>query len=119
MPLPESRGADDLDQQPAANLTQEECTERCEAVGKCEGAVHAIGGGARKGDCWMRENINLSKCAKVSFQTLLLKPTKVAAAAAAVPSVALHAAVWAPGGPPELPGYEQLSAGCRRMKSHT
>jgi hypothetical protein len=59
----------------------------------------------------MRENIDLSKCAKVSFQTLLLKPTKVAAAAVAVLSVALHAAVWAPGGPPELPGYEQLSAG--------
>ena len=58
----------------------------------------------------MRENIDLSKCAKVSFQTLLLKPTKVAAAAVAVPNVALHAAVWAPGGPPELPGYEQLSA---------
>eukprot|EP01052_Picozoa_sp_SAG31_P029117 SAG31_NODE_2870_length_4974_cov_1.507282_3_plen_404_part_00 len=103
----DGHGAVDIDVAPAPNLTQERCAERCEAVPACTGAVHTTRG-AKKGDCWMRSNIDLRNCAHISFQTMLLKPT-MSVASILVPNVALYAATWAPGGPPELPGYEPNS----------
>jgi len=52
----------------------------------------------------MRSDIVIAKCAHVSFQTLLLKPTKVTGMP--TPNVAIHGAILTRGGPPELPGYE-------------
>lgn len=95
-------GAVDIDAQPALSLTQMQCTERCEADKLCTGAVYCTSG-TRKGDCWKRSNVDLSKCAKVSFQTMLMKPTRTQNAA---PKVALHGAMWMEGTWPDLPGYE-------------
>ena len=100
----QGHGATDIDAGPAPGLTQAECAERCEAVAGCTGAVHSAGG-PRKGDCWMRSNIELSKCGRVGFQTMLMKPTRTEAAVP-TPNVALHAARLTRGGAPELPGYE-------------
>lgn len=95
-------GAVDIDAQPTPSLTQSQCAERCESDPSCSGAVHCTAG-TKKGDCWKRSNIVLSKCGKVPFQTMLIKPTR---ARAITSNLVLHGASWMEGGAPELPGYE-------------
>eukprot|EP01048_Picozoa_sp_COSAG05_P012233 COSAG05_NODE_1209_length_5506_cov_3.412613_3_plen_330_part_00 len=97
-------GATELDKTPVPDLSQEECIERCEGTASCTGAVHSRSG-PKKGDCWMRADIMLAKCAHIAFQSMLIKPT-AATLVPRPPNVGLHAAVVARGGPPELPGFE-------------
>ena len=99
-------GATEIDKEPVPNLSQEECIERCEGTASCAGAVHSLSG-PKKGDCWMRADIVLAKCAHVAFQSMLIKPTATAAATPK-PNVGLHAAVVTRGGPSELPGFEAV-----------